>query len=121
MNWITTVKLGKAKIIDRLNRIGITFPDGLNYLKLCSLLYQYLKSINNWLIVLQMEGEPLGLTAELQNRYERKATLHSREGKRLGRLWLQQGIINHYFRLNLLMSIPCRVDESSVVIGSLNK
>ena len=95
MNWITTVKLGKAKIIDRLNRIGITFPDGLNYFKLCSLLYQYLKSIANWLIVVKMAGEPWGLTAMLQNRYERKATLHSREGKRLGRLWLQQGIINY--------------------------
>ena len=95
MNWITTVKLGKAKIIDRLNRIGIAFPEKLNYFKLASLLYQYLKSIASWLLVLQMAGEPMGLTAELQNRYERTATIHSREGKRLGRLWFSQGIINY--------------------------
>ena len=87
MTWIQTIKLGKAKVIDRLNRIGISFPPKLNYFKLCSLLYQYLKSINAWLIVVKMAGEPWGLTAELQSLYERKATLHSREGRRLGRIW----------------------------------
>ena len=90
MSWIVTIKLGKVKVIDRLNRIGIKFPEKLNYFKLCSLLYQYLKSVSNWLMVVKMAGEPRELTAELQSLYERKATIHSREGKRLGRIWFSR-------------------------------
>ncbi len=95
MSWIAVIKLGKVKVIARLNKLGIAFPEKLNYFKLCSLLYQYLKSINAWLMVVKMAGEPYGLTVQLQNRYERTATIHSREGKRLGRIWFQQGRISY--------------------------
>ncbi len=90
MSWITVIKLGKVKVVDRLNKLGITFPENLNYFKLCSLLYQYLKSVANWLMVVKIAGEPWNLTAELQSLYERKATIHSREGKRLGRVWFSR-------------------------------
>ena len=95
MSWIATIKLGKPRVVNRLNRLGITFPEKLNYFRLCSLLYQYLKSVANWAMAIKMSAEPYGLTVELQNRYERKATIHSREGKRLGRIWYQQGCISY--------------------------
>ena len=90
MSWLAVIKLGKVRVIARLNKLGIVFPEKLNYFKLCSLLYQYLKSISNWLMVVKMAGEPWNLTAELQSLYERKATIHSREGKRLGRIWFSR-------------------------------
>ena len=46
-------------------------------------------------MVIKMAAEPYGLIAELQNRYERSATLHSLTGKRLGRIWYQQGRISY--------------------------
>ena len=93
MSWIAVIKLGKLKVVSRLNKIGIEFAESLNYFKLCSLLYQYLKSIANWAMVIKMAAEPYGLIVELQNRYERAATIHSQTGKRLGRVWFQQGRI----------------------------
>ncbi len=91
LTWLATIKLGKVKVIDRLNRIGITFPEKLNYFKLCSLLYQYLKSISNWWATIATAASAYGLTAELQSRYEYKATLHNQTGKRIGRLWQVPG------------------------------
>ena len=90
MSWQQIVKLGKIRVVSRLNKLGISFPDRLNYFKLCSLLYQFLKSVSNWLMVVKMAGEPWGLTAQLQSRYERQATIHSREGMRLGRIWFSR-------------------------------
>ena len=46
-------------------------------------------------MAIKMSAEPYGLTVELQNRYERSATIHSRAGKRLGRIWYQQGRISY--------------------------
>ena len=89
MSWIAVIKLGKAKVVSRLNKLGISFPERLNYFKLCSLLYQRLKSVNNWALAVAYAAEPYGLTTQLQNRYERSATIHSQTGKRLGRIWLR--------------------------------
>ena len=93
MSWISVIKLGKVKVVSRLNKLGIEFAEDLNYFKLCSLLYQYLKSIAHWAMVIKMAAEPYGLIVELQNRYERAVTIHSQTGKRLGRVWFQQGRI----------------------------
>ena len=95
MSWLAVIKLGKVKVIARLTKLGISFPEELNYFKLCSLLYQRLKSVNNWALAVAYAAEPYGLTAQLQNRYERSATIHSRAGKRLGRIWYQQGRISY--------------------------
>ena len=95
MSWIAVIKLGKAKVVSRLNKLGISFPERLNYFKLCSLLYQRLKSVNNWALAVAYAAEPYGLTTQLQNRYERSATIHSQTGKRLGRIWYQQGRISY--------------------------
>ena len=95
MSWQQIIKLGKVKVVSRLTKLDISFPERLNYFKLCSLLYQYLKSIANWAMVIKMAAEPYGLIVELQNRYERAATIHSQTGKRLGRIWYQQGRISY--------------------------
>ena len=95
MSWQQIVKLGKVKVVSRLTKLDITFPERLNYFKLCSLLYQRLKSVNNWALAVAYAAEPYGLTTQLQNRYERSATIHSQTGKRLGRIWYQQGRISY--------------------------
>ena len=95
MSWQQVVKLGKVKVVSRLTKLGISFPERLNYFKLCSLLYRYIKSIAAWEMVIKMSAEPYGLTAQLQNRYQRAATIHSQTGKRLGRIWYQQGRISY--------------------------
>ncbi len=48
-----------------------------------------------WEMAIKMSAEPYGLTAQLQNRYERAATIHSQTGQRLGRIWYQQGRISY--------------------------
>ena len=95
MSWLAIIKLGKVKVVSRLNKLGISFPERLNYFKLCSLLYQRLKSVNNWALAVAYAAEPYGLTVQLLNRYERSATIHSQTGKRLGRIWYQQGRISY--------------------------
>ena len=42
-----------------------------------------------------MAGEPWNLTAQLQDKYSRKATIHNGAGTRIGRIWFQQGIISY--------------------------
>ena len=95
MSWQQILKLGKVKVVSRLTKLGISFPESLNYFKLCSLLYRYIKSIAAWEMVIKMSAESYGLTAQLQNRYQRAATIHSQTGKRLGRIWYQQGRISY--------------------------
>ena len=94
MSWKQIVKLGKVKVVSRLTKLDISFPERLNYFKLCSLLYQYVESIAAWEMVIKMAAEPYGITVRLQNRYQRAASLHSHTGRRLGRIWFQQGTIS---------------------------
>ena len=44
ITWLETVKLGKDTVGEKLDSYGITYDRATNYFKLCSLLYQHIKS-----------------------------------------------------------------------------